>query len=89
MADFVEVPAARLQTEVLQALLEEYASRDGTDYGEQETSLDRKVSQLRAQLQCGDARIVYDAGSELWDILPRENVQELWANETSGDLDEG
>ncbi|MCB1699151.1 MAG: YheU family protein, partial [Halioglobus sp.] len=39
MANFVAVPVERLQPDVLQALLEEFASRDGTDYGERELSL--------------------------------------------------
>ena len=40
MAEFVMVPPQRLQAEVLQALLEEFASRDGTDYGERECTLE-------------------------------------------------
>lgn len=77
MAQFVEVPVQRLQEEVLQALLEEYASRDGTDYGEQEVTLQRKVETLRAQLHNGDLRILYDADSEQWDLLSRAEAELL------------
>ena len=43
MAQFVKVPPQRLEANVLQALLEEYASRDGTDNGERELSLEQKL----------------------------------------------
>lgn len=89
MADFVEVPAARLPANLMQALLEEYASRDGTDYGELETSLEHRVSQLRVQLERGDLRIVYDTASEQWDILSGESARQLLAQETVERVDEG
>jgi len=77
MAQFVQVPHQRLQAEVMQALLEEYASRDGTDYGEREFSLQNKVDNLLAQIQSGELWILYDVDSEEWDLLPREQAEEL------------
>jgi uncharacterized protein YheU (UPF0270 family) len=77
MAQFVRVPLERLQADVLHALLEEYATRDGTDYGEREQPLEAKVARLRGQLQAGDVQIVYDAGSEQWDLLPRAQAEQL------------
>lgn len=77
MTQFVEVPPQRLTTDVLQALLEEYASRNGTDYGETELSLAQKVSDLRVQMERRELLIVYDTGSEHWDLLPREHAQQL------------
>ncbi|MEP4484699.1 MAG: YheU family protein [Halioglobus sp.] len=74
MADFLEIPPARLQTDVLQALLEEFASRDGTDYGENETSLREKVNALHRQLLQGDIKLLYDAASEQWDLLPQDEA---------------
>jgi uncharacterized protein YheU (UPF0270 family) len=77
MAQFVEVPPERLGADLLQALLEEYASRDGTDYGERELSLEQKVSQLERQLRHRDLVILFDAESESWDLLQREQAEEL------------
>ena len=57
MAEFVMVPLERLQADILNALLEEYASRDGTDYGERESTLADKVEQLRKQLRNGDLQL--------------------------------
>ena len=50
MAQFVLVPFARLEIDVLQALLEDYATRDGTDYGARELTTQEKVDRLQRQL---------------------------------------
>ena len=77
MADFVMVPPQRLPADILQALLEEFASRDGTDYGAREFTLEQKVGKLHSQLQNGELQILYDADSEQWDLLPRDRAADL------------
>jgi len=77
MSQFVEVPAQRLQTDVLAALLEEYASRDGTDYGERELTLEQKTVSLREQLARGELVIVCELDGEHWDLLPAELARTL------------
>jgi uncharacterized protein len=77
MAHFVAVPPQRLQADVLQALLEDFASRDGTDYGEREFTLDEKVERLQRQLRAGELHILFDADSEQWDLLPRAQAELL------------
>jgi len=37
--------------------------REGTDYGAREYSLEQKVAQVRAQLERGQARILFDQQS--------------------------
>lgn len=81
MARFIQVPLQRLQADVLQALLEEYATRDGTDYGERELMLEDKVLRLYRQLRSGEVQILYDVGSEHWDLVPRVQAQELLNSE--------
>ena len=81
MASFVRVPADRLAADTLAALLEEFASRDGTDYGERETPLDERVRQLRTQMERGDIALLYDLDSESWDLLPRDEAQGLLGEE--------
>lgn len=54
------IPYQQLNQQTLQNLLEEYATRDGTDYGEQETSLFERVSNLRNQLHSKDILIWFD-----------------------------
>ncbi len=77
MAQFVEVPLERLDTDTLQALLSEFASRDGTDYGEVETPLHDKIKQLKAQLESAQLRILYDTDSEQWDLLDHDTASSL------------
>ena len=77
MAQFVAVPVARLQADVLQALLEEFASRDGTDYGERECSLEQKADELRRQIASGDLQLLFDTESEHWDLVPRDEAARL------------
>jgi hypothetical protein len=67
----------RLGADLLVALLEEFASRDGTDYGEREVSLKEKVSELRVQLSTGELEILYDADSEEWDLVSSERAHSL------------
>jgi uncharacterized protein len=77
MAHFVAVPPQRLPADVLQALLEDFASRDGTDYGEREFTLDEKVERLQHQLRAGDLQILYDLDSEQWDLVLRAQAELL------------
>ena len=79
MAQFVEVPPSRLDEQILQSLLEEFASRDGTDYGAQEHTLEQKVDQLRRQLTSCELLILYDADSAQWDLVERESAATLLA----------
>ncbi len=43
---------------------EEFVTRDGTDYGEVEVSLDAKVAQVHSQLKSDEAVIVFDQKTE-------------------------
>jgi hypothetical protein len=74
MAELVLVPLERVDAGVLNSMLEDYASRDGTDYGARELELGEKVANLRAQLGNGSLAIVYDLASEQWDLLPQEQL---------------
>jgi uncharacterized protein len=77
MAHFVAVPPQRLQADVLQALLEDFASRDGTDYGEREFTLKEKVERLQRQLRAGELHILHDIDSEQWDLVPSAQAELL------------
>lgn len=62
--DPVVLPLNQLSPEALYGLLEELVTRDGTDYGDQELSLDTKIRQLQASLQRGDAEVLFDPVTE-------------------------
>jgi uncharacterized protein YheU (UPF0270 family) len=57
-----------LEPETLQALIEEFVSRSGTDYGATEASLESKVQAVRRLLEIKKAHIVFDAESASCDI---------------------
>lgn len=59
----------QLSPEALRGVVEEFVSRDGTDYGEVEVSLATKIAQVMNQLKSGKAVIVFDQASESCTIL--------------------
>lgn len=67
----LEVPWQKLSEDALSGLLEELVSRDGTDYGFDESSMDSKVSQLKMALQEQRAFVGFDPETESWSIVPR------------------
>ena len=44
-------------------MIESFVLREGTDYGAREYSLEEKVAHVRAQLERGQARILFDPES--------------------------
>jgi uncharacterized protein YheU (UPF0270 family) len=65
----IEIPAETLRPETLRSLVEEFVTRDGTDYGAVERSLEEKIEDALAQLRSGEARVVFDPGSESANIV--------------------
>lgn len=57
----VEVPWEQLAPDTLQRLIEEFVSREGTDYGHQTPTLEAKVDRVMAQLRRGDAVVTFDS----------------------------
>ena len=77
MSSYVQVPLNRLSEDVLQALLEEFASRDGTDYGAVELTLEQKAGNLRRQLERDEVAILFDTESEQWDLVAADQLPAL------------
>jgi len=71
--DAVKIPYKQLSSEALQGIIEEFVTRDGTDYGEYEISLETKISQVLKQLKSGKAVIVFDQKSETCTILKSDD----------------
>lgn len=68
------IPHQQLDQETLQNLLEEYATRDGTDYGEREVSLVDKVASLRRQLENKTVVIWFEPGEESVNLILAEDI---------------
>lgn len=69
------IPHEQLSADALRGLMEEFITREGTDYG-WETSLERKVEQVKAQIQRGEVVIVFDPATETVSLLTRQQAQE-------------
>ena len=65
----VEIPWQELSTEALLGLIEEFITRDGTDYGERELSLDEKTAQAMSRIKSHSIVIVYDELSEMCQLV--------------------
>ncbi|MCE7874064.1 YheU family protein [bacterium CPR1] len=61
----MEIPFRQLSSEALQGLLEEIASRDGTEL----TPVADKVATMRAALEAGRLRLVFDPTSETCSLI--------------------
>jgi len=68
----VEVPSAALSESALSALIESFVLREGTDYGAVERSHERKIADVRRQLERGEARIEFDPQTESVNIVQVE-----------------
>lgn len=71
----IEIPIDRLSAEILNAIIEEFILREGTDYGAQEAGMDSKVAQVHRQLARGDVLITFDPATENCTLLTRYQFQ--------------
>ncbi|MEF1288274.1 YheU family protein [Vibrio sp. M260118] len=62
------VPWQQIEPDTLDNLIREFVLREGTDYGAVEVSLQDKVDQIRAQLESGEAVVVFSELHETVDI---------------------
>lgn len=81
------IPHGALAPETLRNLIEEFVTREGTDYGGPEYSLADKVAQVRRQLERGLVVIVYDPQTQSCHMLPREQLP-LRDDEFAGEPDD-
>ncbi len=65
-----------LSPEALHALVEEFVTRDGTDYGVVERGIEEKVARVTAQLRSGEARLVFDPETETANIVLARDLPE-------------
>ena len=66
----VEIQADQIDPETLRRVVEEFITREGTDYGLHEIGLDQKGEDVMRQLSRGEARIVFDLDAESVNIVP-------------------
>lgn len=72
MTDYIEIPPGRLQADLLRAVIEEFITREGTDYGHQEYTLAQKVEQVKRQLERREVLLVFDPETESCTLIHRD-----------------
>jgi hypothetical protein len=70
----VELSVEDLSPEALRGIVEEFVTRDGTDYGAVERGVEEKIAQVIAQLRSGEARLVFDPETETANIAPARDL---------------
>ncbi len=73
----MQIPVDRLDADTLTRVIEEFVSREGTDYGQTSPDLLGKVDSIRRKLKSGEAVLCYDEVSETCHILTREAYRSL------------
>ncbi|MEI2267346.1 MULTISPECIES: YheU family protein [Erwiniaceae] len=69
------IPWKELDPETLANLIEAFVLREGTDYGEQERSLEQKVNDVKRQLTNGEAVLVWSELHETVNIMPKGQIR--------------
>jgi len=65
-------------------LVEEFVTRDGTDYGDSEVSLEQKTTRVIRMLDKGDIVIVFDAATESCTIVNKATLNHEVNDVTDG-----
>jgi uncharacterized protein len=63
------IPINKLSPEALQGVIEEFISRNGTDYGEIESSLETNFRQVKYKLEKGSAVLIFDDETKTTNIF--------------------
>lgn len=71
------IPYEQLSIDALHGLIEEFITREGTDYGFEEVSLETKVEQIKLQLKRREIVVVFDSATETVSILLRRDAELL------------
>ena len=67
----MEIPHEQINKETLNKMLSSFVTREGTDYGDQEWSLEEKVQHVHRQLTMGFAVITFCPETETFNIIQK------------------
>ena len=68
------IPWERLSAEALEGVIDEFVTREGTDYGHAEPDLAAKRADVMRQLRAGRALISFDPATKTCTLLRTEDV---------------
>lgn len=70
------IPYEKISSETLQGVIEEFVSREGTDYGPREFSFEEKVLEVLRQVKRGVAVVVFDPETETCSIVDSRRIHD-------------
>ncbi|MEC7518412.1 MAG: YheU family protein [Myxococcota bacterium] len=73
----IRVPQDRLSPAALEGVIDDFVLREGTDYGHDDPTLERKRAEVRRQLDAGEIVVAFDPRTETVNLvlardLPKE-----------------
>jgi len=66
----VEVPYQQIDPNTLRRMIQEFVTRDGSDWAEVGCTLDNKVEQILQQLKNKRIKVVFDLKSQTANLVP-------------------
>lgn len=66
------IPLEQVSSDTLDAIIEDFILREGTEYGAEDVSKLAKIAQVKIQLKQGSAVLVYSELHESVNILPSD-----------------
>ncbi|MBC7661868.1 MAG: YheU family protein [Chitinophagaceae bacterium] len=69
----MQIPIESISPETLKRVVEEFVTREGTDYGVSANDLQTKVEQVLRLLKKGDALLCFDTETESCHIVPKNH----------------
>jgi|TARA_B100000767_G_C19721421_1_gene517451 hypothetical protein len=70
------IPLTQISTATLDAIIEDFVLREGTEYGLEDISKEDKIAQVKHQLNSGNAVLVYSELHESVNILPSDQFND-------------
>ena len=70
------IPLTQISAATLDAIIEDFVLREGTEYGLEDISKEDKIAQVKHQLNSGNAVLVYSELHESVNILPSDQFND-------------
>lgn len=67
----IDIPYEEINSDTLRNMIEEFVSRDGSDWGDAGGTMEVKIEQVLRQFKAGKIKVVFDLVSQSANIVPR------------------
>lgn len=65
----MDIPHQELEPSTLKNIITEFVTRDGTDYGHVELSMESKIKRVKKMLDEGVIKLIYDEENECVNVV--------------------